>query len=142
MKNLICIIFIIFMGCVSTKNKISYNTFHYKVVGIQEYQYAFAFKVLNDRKDTLLVISLKDNYYDKYNHKKPKLKLVGKITIDKSYDFILSEKKPTVSTMEQLGAFIIIENDTVCKAKSYKELPLIFISHNTIGKFYDSSSVE
>lgn len=124
------------MGCISTKENIHYSTLNCRVIHIQEYQQAFGFKVLDNKKDTLLVISFKNSYYDKNNYKKPKLKLLKEIKIDQSYDFILSTKKPTVSTMEQLGAFIIIENDTICRGKSYKTLLSTFISHNTIGEFY------
>ena len=56
--------------------------------------------------------------------------------MNKKYVFHLVEKKSTVSTMEQMGAFIVIENDTIWKSKNYKEVPISFISHNTIGKFY------
>ena len=42
--------------------------------------------------------------------------------------------------MEQLGAYIVIENDTLWKSQTYKEIPPSFISHNTIGQFYSKEA--
>lgn len=116
-----------------------YSVLNCRIIEIKEYQYAFRFKALKEN-DTILIISLKENYYTEYGYKKPILNDLEEIKINEKYDFYLTQKKPTVSTMEQLGAFIIIENDTLWKSKTYKEVPLSFISHNTIGKFYSKEA--
>lgn len=127
---------LILVGCSSiTKTKMEYSVFSCHIIDIIEYQYAFRFTALKG-KDTISIISLKENYYNKYSYKKNILNHLEEIKINERYDFYLTQKKPIVSTMEQLGAVIIIENDTIWKSRTYKEFPLTYISHNTIGKFY------
>ncbi len=127
---------LILVGCSSTsKIKTKYSVLNCRIIAIKEYQYAFRFMALKE-KDTILIISLKNNYYDKYGYKKPVLNHLEKIRVNEKYDFYLTQKKQTVSTMEQLGVSIIIENDILWKAQTYKEVPLSFTSHNTIGQYY------
>lgn len=123
-----------FFGCNSSKNLQNENTVNLKVVGIKEYEYAYGLKTIGNDKDTLLVISFKDEFYNKYSLKKPDIQgSVQEIKINNLYDFKLSLIKPQVSNMEQLGAFIIIENDTLCKGRNYKEIPKTYSAQNTIN---------
>ena len=118
----------------------NYNVLNCHILEIEEYQYAFRFKALNKENDTILIISLKESYYDKYGYKKLILNNLQEIKLTEKYDFHLTQKKPTVSTMEQLGAFIIIEKDTLWKSFTYKDIPPSFMSHNTVGKYYSNKA--
>ncbi len=135
MKKLIFFTFILASCSSITKKNTDYSILKCNIIEIDEYQYAFRFMALKE-KDTILIVSPKENYYDKYGYKKPNLKHLKEIKVNKKYVFHLVEKKSTVSTMEQMGAFIVIENDTLWKSKNYKEVPISFISYNTIGKLY------
>ena len=125
------------MSCSSTnKIKMERTISNYHVVEMKEYHYAFMFKVLDKENDTILIISLKENYYDKYGYKKPTFNHFQEIKMNETYDFYLTRRNPNVSTMEQLGAFIIVENDTLWRSPTYRDIPPTFMSHNTIGKLY------
>ncbi len=127
---------IILLSCSSIpKIKMDYSVLNCRIIEIKEYQYAFRLMALKEN-DTILIISLKENYYTKYGYKKPVLNDLEEIRINENYDFYLTQKMPNVSTMEQLGAFIIIEKDTLWESQSYKEIPLSFISRYTIGNFF------
>lgn len=137
MKKIGYLILFVFAGCSSAiRTKIDFNVLNCRIIGIKEYQNTFRFKALNKEKDTILIISLKESYYNKNNYKKPVLENLQEIQLDKEYSFYVTQKKPLVSTMEQLGAFMVIENDTLWSSSTYKDVPLSFISHNTIGKYY------
>jgi hypothetical protein len=126
-----------FIACSSVEKKQNNKSFiTCSIIDIQEYEYAFKFKALNQKKDTVFVLSLKENYYNKNNYTKPKMESAEEIKINNEYVFNVISKKPSVSSMEQLGAFIIIEKDTLYKSSNYKQIPPTFISLNTIGKYY------
>ena len=135
MKNLFIIITIILFSCSSTnKPQINYKYLNCIIVEIKEYQNTFRFKALNNN-DTILIVSLKDNYYNKKIH----IDSLEEIRLDKNYNFYLTQIKPIVLNMEELGAFVKIEGDTLWKSSTYKNIPLTYLSHNTIGKFYSKN---
>ncbi|MCF6298149.1 MAG: hypothetical protein L3J08_09250, partial [Flavobacteriaceae bacterium] len=105
-----------------------------KVTNIEEYEYAYRLKVLKDQsKDTIIIVSFKEKFYSKHNLKKPDSSGHKKIEINNNYNFKLLLIKPQVSNMEQLGAFIIVEKDTLWKERSYKTMPKSYTAQNTIG---------
>ncbi len=105
-----------------------------KVVNIEEYEFAYTIDAVTEETDTVLIISLKEFFFEKYNLKKPtNLDGAKRIIENESYNFIMSSIKPQVSSMEQLGAFIIIEKDTLLSAKTYKDIPKSYTSQNSIG---------
>lgn len=128
-----------FIACSSVEKKQNGASFiTCSIIDIQEYEYVFTFKALNQKKDTVFVLSLKENYYNKNNYTKPKMEFLEQIKLNNKYLFNVIPKKPSVSSMEQLGAFIIIEKDTLYKSSNYKQIPPTFISLNTIGKYYSN----
>lgn len=136
MKKIGYLILFVFTGCASIiKTKMDFNVLNCHIIEIKEYGNTFRLKALNKEKDTVLIISLKEVYYEN-SYKKPVLENLQEIQLDKEYNFYVTQKKPLVSTMEQLGAFIVVENDTLWSSRTYKDIPLSFISHNTIGKYY------
>jgi hypothetical protein len=84
MKKLV-LFTLIMVGCSPIK-KTDYSTLNCCIIEIKEYQYAFRFKALNET-DTILIISLKENYYDKYGYKKPILNHLQEIAVNEEYDF-------------------------------------------------------
>lgn len=135
LNSLYIVILCLFLGCGSTSSlkKETINS-NLKVVDIEEYQYAYRFRVLEDKsKDTILIVSFKDNFYNKNNLKKPKGEDSKQIVTDNNYNFKLLLIKSQVSTMQQLGAFIIVEKDTLWKERSYKTMPKSYTAQNTIG---------
>lgn len=126
----------LFIGC-AIKNNPKENSFTQScnIVEIKEFDYSFRFKAIKKSGDTILIISLKDKFYTKYKIITPIGNELQKIERNKEYNFKSVQIKPRVSTMEQLGAFIIIEKDTLWKAQSYKDIPPSYKSVNTIGSF-------
>lgn len=132
MKKLIVYLALIFVSCSTTKHvKKNCQSLNCYVIDIEEYQHFILLKTLRER-DTIRIISFKKSYNKKIIFNK-----LEEIKLDKYYNFCLTQKKANVSTMEQLGAFIVVENDTIWTASTYKDIPLFFISHNTIGKFHE-----
>jgi hypothetical protein len=132
MKKLTFFTFVL-VSCLSINNpKKGLSIENCYILGIKEYQYAFRLIALKEN-DTILIVSLKDEYYTKHGYQKSRLNNLEEIKVNKKYDFYLVKRKPVVSTMEQMGAFIIVENDTLWKSKTYKEIPASFTSYNTIG---------
>ena len=139
MKKLIYFILLatILSECNSSKY-INNNTSKLSLIvqDISEYDYAYKITSINsENADTIVIISYKDKFFDKYDLEKPKQsEIKSVIRKNKKYKFDLIKIKPQVSTMEQFGAFIIIEKDTVLKSINAKSMPKIFVSQNTIGK--------
>ena len=107
-----------------------------KILSIEEYDYAYYIKAFNqDTKKQLNIISYKQVYFDKYKIQKPinnsqdGLKTISK---NNSYNFNLTEMRFNVSNMEQLGAYVIIENDTIWKGKPTVE-NRFYESKNSLG---------
>jgi len=123
-------------GCSTVKEvKIDCSILNCRIIEIKEYQHSFRFMALNGN-DTILIGSAKENYYDKYGVEKPVLNDLQEIKENEEYVFYLTKKRVSVGQMEQLGSFIIIAKDTLWRAPNYKEVPLSFISHSSIGKFH------
>lgn len=126
-----------FLGC-KTIPQGKVNEYFLKVVKITDYEFCFSFTALNEvTRDSVHILSFKDNYYAKYDLPKPLILPDTSILIqaNKSYDFKLIRTNVRVLTMEQLGAFIIIENDTIFQASNLEALPLVYTAQNTRGVY-------
>ena len=136
MKTLNYLVLLIFIGCIKINNKEPENITHQNIsiIEIKEFDYSYRLKGINKLRDTILIISFKDKFYNKYRINKP-TGSKEKIQCKKEYYFKLVQIKLQASTMEQLGAFIIIEKDTLWKANSYKNIPPSYKSLNTNGSF-------
>ena len=136
MKTLNYLVLLIFIGCIKINNKEPENITHQNIsiIEIKEFDYSYRLKGINKLRDTILIISFKDKFYNKYRINKP-TGSEEKIQCKKEYYFKLVQIKLQASTMEQLGAFIIIEKDTLWKANSYKNIPPSYKSLNTNGSF-------
>lgn len=124
------IVLLCLSGCSTTntpQNKVGVDNLTCNVVEIKEFEHSFRFMAINNQGDTVIVASLKERDL------KSDSKIIDTILLNKSYDFNVTQIRPRVLTMEQLGAFIIIKNDTLCKAATYKSLPLAYTAHNVIG---------
>ena len=126
----------IFTSCSTEKLVQKNTTCDCLILNLKEYDYVFKIEALNQRKDTIVALSYKDNYYTKNNYRQPDLEVLEEIKAFHHYRFKMVPKKPTVSTMEQLGAFIIVEKDTLLQARSYREIPSTFVLINSRGKFF------
>lgn len=126
------------IGCKTADNKNNEKAnseMELKVIKINEFEYVYQLKTVQIKSnDTLFVLSSKNNFYDKYNLKTPKSNILEQIiTINNTYRFKVLRIKPQVSTMAQLGAYIIVEGDTLWKGSNYKEAPKYYSSQNTVG---------
>ena len=129
--------FNIFIGCKSINNKTTSNEKELKVINIAEFEYVFELRTIEkETSDTLFVLSSKNNFYNKYNLNKPKSNSTEQLILNNTYRFEVLPIKPQVSTMQQLGAYIIVENDTLWKGANYKEAPKFYSSQNTVGLLY------
>ena len=98
-----------------------------KVIEIRDSEKYSYFKVTdtkNSIKDTIHIVSFK-NSIEKITNDKIHLKNI--------YTFRMKRIKPRVSTMEQLGAFIIVDNDTLQKASAISKISIFYKSLNTNG---------
>lgn len=139
MKKLSYLIILVFIGCSSAKiMTIDYTVLNCHVIDIKEYQYCFIFRAFSKGCDTILIISLKEDYHNKYLYKKPVLNCSQEIKLNQKYDFYLVQKRVHVDVMEQLGAFMIIGNDTLWKSSTFKDIPLFMSSFNTLGKYHNN----
>ena len=68
MKKLVFLTFILASCSSITKKNTDYSILKCNIIEIDEYQYAFRFMALKG-KDTILIVSPKENYYDKYGYK-------------------------------------------------------------------------
>lgn len=111
-----------------SQNKITADNLKCNIVDIEEFERSYRFTGIDDLGNKVIIVSLKN-----HQHTIPMHEVVDTVSLNKSYNFKVTLIKPRVSTMEQLGAYIIIENDTLCKASTYNDLPPAYTSHNTIG---------
>ena len=98
-----------------------------KVIEIRDsekYSYFKVTDIKNPIKDTIHIVSFK-NSLEKITNDKIHLKNI--------YTFRMIRIKPRVSTMEQLGAFIIVDNDTLQKASEISKISIFYKSLNTNG---------
>ena len=132
MKNIFLVLLMFICSCTSQNlsNTIKTESKRLKVVKIISYNGFYELTtVKEDISDTLLIISYKKGFSKK--DKKTQLQIVE----DRYYKFELSIIKPRVSTMEQLGAYMIFGEDTLYRASSSKELPRMYQSHNSLGLY-------
>lgn len=101
-----------------------------KIIKSREYKTFYSFKAIKE-KDTIYIIS----YKDYYGGHKTQNNNIREIKINEEYNFYLTPEIIRTSKMEQLGAFIIIDEDTLWKASNYKEIPKFYIANNTIGHY-------
>lgn len=130
--GLICLI----CGCgVQTKMKQSGNNIQSKVLSVKEYSYVYEIKGLDlNSNDTIFILSYKENYFDKHHSSTPiNLEKANKIELNKDYTFKSVRIKPQVSHMQQLGAYIIVENDTLYKSRDSFTIPPYYASFNSLG---------
>jgi len=127
----------ILLGCSSSKDLVEQSkNIRLNVIDIKEYEYVYRIKATESKsQDTVLVMSLKSSFYTKNNLKNPnKLSVIeSEILKGQQYNFKVLPVKPQVSKMEQLGAFVIVEKDTLWKEKSYKDMPKLYTAQNTLG---------
>lgn len=137
MKKIRYLIFMIFISCNSNiAIKKNDNFLKCEIIEIKEYTCSFRFKALNNKKDTILIVSLKKDYFSKFQNKKYNSNQLEEIRLNNKYNFHLIQIKPSVSTMEQLGSFIVVENDTLFKAHVYKNIPPSYMGYNVVEKYY------
>ncbi len=140
MKNILYItISLFFLNCSVNKTTTSeIEKINYSILEIDDFEYTYRFKGLNTQThDTVYVLSFKQKMYDKYKHQKPK-NLNGILDIKSKNDYIFSliKMKTKVSTMQQLGQFIIIEKDTLWKGVSGIVPPKYYVAQNTVDLTY------
>jgi hypothetical protein len=129
MKYLFPIIFCFFLISCSTNNKVEKSQLqNLKIVKIEEFKTFYKFNSIDYKNDTLNVISFKNVTKQKSNFYE-----TLKIAEQNTYGFKLENIKTRVSTMQQLGQFIIIEKDTLWKGSSDKVAPKYSVSKNTVG---------
>ena len=105
-----------------------------KVINIEEFDKLYRIDAMNtNTNEKIFIISHKQSYWDENSLKKPILNSTTSLNEGNIYNFKLRPIKPIVGKFQGLGAYIIVENDTLKSAESYKKLPLSFISENTIG---------
>ncbi len=141
MKNIVYFAFLMFFlffnfGCLRKKENFQYITckienFQYitcKITRINENKNFFTFVGLNKiTKDSIFIFSKKKTDTDKnFDNSK-------QIYLDSQYVFKLNKIKIRVGHMEQLGAFMKIDNDTIWKGINAKQAPIYYYSLNTIG---------
>ena len=128
MKSIYLIFIFVFIGC-ATSNNVKSKRQTLKVINIEEYNSVYCMEVKNNINETILVLSFKKTL--------PKnsylSSVVDKIKVGENYNLELVSFRPQVSTMQELGAFIIVKSDTLRKAASYKEIPKTFVAQNTYG---------
>ena len=142
---LIVIILSLFSGCCSSNNiekemikvnryrkKRTINTY-LKVVDIKEYQGVYRLIVFDNKsKDTMIIVSLKDEFYDIHNFNKPEGKDTKQIIVGNNYKFKLLPIRTRVGVFAVSG-YIIVEKDTIWKEKFYENTPKSYVAQNTIG---------
>ena len=109
------------------------------VIDIKEYEYVYRIKATEIKsQDTVLVMSFKSSFYIKNSLRKPNELSIAhnEIFTDQQYDFKVLPVKPQVSKMEQLGAFVVVEKDTLWKERSYLRMPKLYTAQNTLGLIY------
>lgn len=134
MKQLVFLTIYLLIGCQSINNNLN-DKYEFKsvlITNITEYSYCFGIKAVENNKE-ILIISLKEKYYKKNGYDVPSLLKSNPISVNKKYSFNLLPIKPQVAKMEKLGAYIIVEKDTLYKADSYKKIPSTYSSTNSIG---------
>ncbi len=113
-----------------SQHKLTTDNLKCNIVDIKEFDRSYRFTAIDDFGNKIIIISLKSSQQEIPIHK-----AVDTVSLNKSFDFKVTKIKPRVSTMEQLGAYIVIENDTLWEASAYRDIPPAYTAHNTIGLF-------
>ena len=131
MKNFIIIMICVFaFSCSSTS---TFETKSFKVVSIEEFESCYRIKSLDQNlKDTVNLISLKYQMLRK-DREVPKFNATSQIVTQNNYNFKLQKVRTRVSSMEQLGKWIIFGKDTLWKGNSKEVEPKYFYALNTLG---------
>lgn len=137
-KLLVFIPIFLFFGCSTRQiSKANSSNSLNEILSIEEHTYAYYIKAMNQNtQQQINIISYKDIYFDKYQEKRPFLpsETTGVKNIIKGSNnlFKLTEMRFNVNSMEQLGAYIIIENDTIWQGKSTVR-NRFYKSENSVG---------
>ena len=107
-----------------------------KVIDIKEFNSSFRFTALNEMRDTVFMVSTKDN------HRNITVEQLDSIYLNQIYDCKLTQLKPYISVM-RLGTSFIVGNDTILKIPSYnpqnyvnENLPKVYFVHNVTRLAY------
>jgi hypothetical protein len=134
MKYLIIFVCFTLWGC-SLGKSISRNFINCQceIIDIKEIGNSFRFVALNELKDTIYIVSLKNDCRNIV------IKQSDSIYLNQIYDFKLSELKPHISAVH-LGAAFIVGSDTIMKIPSYnpqkyasENLFKVYFAYNVIG---------
>ena len=130
MKNIFLLLLMFSCTSPNLSNSIETKVERLKVVEIKSYNTVYELKTVKENTvDTMLVISYKKGFHN------GKGKTKSKIIEGEYYKFELSTVRPRVSTMEQLGAYMIFAEDTLYSASDYKKLPKMYKSYNSSGLY-------
>jgi hypothetical protein len=133
MKSIYIILVFVFIGC-ATSTKVKSKSQTLKITNIEEFDKLFGIDAINTKtNEKIFIVSRKQSYWEENNLKKPILNSSTTLIEGNSYSFKLRPIRPIVGKVQGLGAYIIVENDTLKSAESYEKLPLSFISENSIG---------
>lgn len=133
MKSIYLLLVLFLLSC-GTTSKVKSESQTHKVLEIFEYDNLYGLKTINENTNKEnFIVSLKESYFKERNLSIPILKKTLDIKKGRSYDFDLQSIKPRVGQSQNLGAYIIVENDTLLREENYKDLPLSYTSKNTIG---------
>jgi hypothetical protein len=107
-----------------------------KIIGIQEFNSVFVLKSINESTlDTTYILSAKRDYLKKQKLTEPFKDGEGEsITTNKTYSFELSSVRYRTSNMENLGVYIVFDNDTIWRGANYNERKY-FLSKNSIDLY-------
>jgi len=130
MRFILLILGFILFSCSST-NK--FETKSFTVIKVEEFDQFYRFKSVDENlNDTVNLISLKNQQLRKAGEVSS-FNATSKIIAENQYNFKLQKIKTRVSTMEQLGQWVIIGKDTLWKGNSKQIAPKYFYSLNTLG---------
>ncbi len=128
------------IGCIGRKKTTIKKTGNFtdiKIVGINKTKNYYILKGLKEgNSDTLFIVS----YKEEGDLEKESMKTI--IEIGSIYNFTLGNVRTRVSSMQQLGQFIIVGKDTLWKGGPEENPPLYYQAQNTIGNFCFNCSVK
>lgn len=132
MKNIYILPILFLLSCGSTST-IKSKVTTLKVIDISEYGNVYGIKTINENTNKEnYIVSYKESYYTENGLSLPVLKNTLEIVKGQSYTFQLTPLKPRVGQSQNIGAYIIVHNDTLLSAENYTKLPLAFVSQNSI----------
>ncbi|MES2484987.1 MAG: hypothetical protein V4581_03450 [Bacteroidota bacterium] len=117
-------------GCSTTKKKP--EMLNVTVGNIDEYDMFFRFTGMADN-DTLYIISWKEEAYGQFKDKAAIDVKDLDIVKDSTYIFKAQKSRFRISTMEQLGQYVVFDRDTLWSGSSTAKAPKYYIAQNSIG---------